>query len=359
MKYRSIKNRTGETGFTLLEVLISLAILSIMGAGVISIVSQTFNQSTRNAEAMKAIEQVENAAYWINQDALMTQTISFTEGPGFPLILGWQDEAGDLNRVTYSISGSKLLRTLSINDVAVRQSVAAANINSGLSQTNCVYGAGVLNFQATSTIGASTQTRNYQIKIRIDQPSSYLTITTNDLPSAKSGTYYTQTLTGTGGTGTLTWAIIAGNLPSGMTCSSTGIISGTPNVPQYFNAYDVTVQVTDSLNISAAKSLTLMVNPLAITSTTLPDGKKDKNYGTSGGTPSTAVYVSASGGTTIYTWSKTAGNLPPGIILNSSTGRISGMPDATTGGNTYSFTITVTDSSGQTTSKNMAIYVHP
>ena len=72
---------------------------------------------------------------------------------------------------------------------------------------------------------------------------------------------------------------------------------------------------------------------LKITTKRLLDGEKNKAY---------SATLAASGGTQPYTWSVSAGSLPAGLTLNSSTGVISGTP--TTVGD-YSFTIQVSDSS--------------
>ena len=73
--------------------------------------------------------------------------------------------------------------------------------------------------------------------------------------------------------------------------------------------------------------------PLAITTTTLPQGVAN--------TPYSAALV-ATGGTSSYRWSITAGQLASGLSLDASTGIISGTP--TSSGNT-SFSVTTTDAS--------------
>jgi hypothetical protein len=53
--------------------------------------------------------------------------------------------------------------------------------------------------------------------------------------------------------------------------------------------------------------------------------------------------VVAQGGTLPYTWDISLGALPPGLLLNATTGTIAGTP-STTG--SFAFTIRVTDVSG-------------
>jgi large repetitive protein len=63
--------------------------------------------------------------------------------------------------------------------------------------------------------------------------------------------------------------------------------------------------------------------------------------------------LSVSGGTAPYTWSLTAGSLPPGLTVYSF-GTISGVP---TSSGTYQFTLTVTDARGLIASANLSITI--
>jgi hypothetical protein len=64
--------------------------------------------------------------------------------------------------------------------------------------------------------------------------------------------------------------------------------------------------------------------------------------------------IQITGGTSPYTWSITSGALPNGLLLNPSTGVISGTP--TTPG-TFSFTVQVKDATPQTTAINLSIKI--
>ena len=72
--------------------------------------------------------------------------------------------------------------------------------------------------------------------------------------------------------------------------------------------------------------------PLNITTAALPSGTLNYGYNTT---------LMAAGGVLPYTWSITSGNLPAGLLLNSTSGLISGTP--TIAGN-YPFTVQVADS---------------
>ena len=155
---------------------------------------------------------------------------------------------------------------------------------------------------------------------------------------------YAVGLTAEGGHLPLTWSIAAGQLPPGMTLSATtGLISGKPVTEGEF---DFRVAVTDSEvpRLSAVSpNLKLKVRKnaegkgtlatLAITTTSIPNGTVQNPYSDS---------LSATGGTTPYTWSLASGSLPPEITLDGSTGVLAGK--ATASGQ-FSFNVQVQDAS--------------
>lgn len=198
---------------------------------------------------------------------------------------------------------------------------------------------GVFTFtaQVTDALGA-TASRQFTIAIAgglaVASPAT--------LPGATVGAPYSQTLLASGGTAPYTWLVTAGSLPAALSLTSGGVISGTPTAA---GASTFTVQVTDSAGLKASSQLTIVVAPaLSITATSLPAGKV--------GTPYSQT-LKATGGTPPYTFSLSAGSLPPGISIAAS-GLLSGSP---TSGGTYSFTILVTDSASATATEPLTLVI--
>jgi hypothetical protein len=126
---------------------------------------------------------------------------------------------------------------------------------------------------------------------------------------------------------------MSGNLPTNLTLSTTGIISGTPTAVGTFN---FTVQATNSAG-NATKALSITINGVApvITTTTLPNGTIDMAYN----------QTLTATGTQPITWSVIGGSLPTNLTLLTA-GVISGTPTAV---GTFNFTVQASNSTGNVT----------
>jgi len=133
---------------------------------------------------------------------------------------------------------------------------------------------------------------------------------------------------------------------------------GTTNGSLVFRySLDATGPITNSivgrlgdLSLSGGggtNAVTLDPSQPVVSTASFPNGTVGAGYGAT---------LAAAGGTSPYTWAITAGSLPPGLTLNTSTGAISGTP--TTAG-TSTFTVRVTDGASQTATKSLSITVDP
>ena len=91
-------------------------------------------------------------------------------------------------------------------------------------------------------------------------PPSQLTIVSTSLPDATVGQAYNVTLQANGGVSPYTWSITSGTLPSGLSMSASGDITGTPTAAS--GAVNITVKVVDhSASVqSATQQLSITVD---------------------------------------------------------------------------------------------------
>jgi len=164
-----------------------------------------------------------------------------------------------------------------------------------------------------------------------------VTVNPATIASATVGSVYSQAFSASGGTGPCTWAVSAGALPAGLVLNaSTGVISGT--VASAATA-TFTLRASDAGGCTGTRSYTLTPVCPAISIT-----PADAAAGTVG-TAYTQT-LTGSGGTAPYgSWSVISGALPAGLILNASTGVISGTPTVAAIPAT-SFTVRATDTYG-------------
>jgi hypothetical protein len=178
-------------------------------------------------------------------------------------------------------------------------------------------------------------------------------IVTTDLPSATPNNIFDFALVGTGGVQPLNWSLASGSLPAGMSLNNAGTIYGTPTSG---GTSTFTVKATDSSGapagpLSTQQTLSLtVVGVLTVPSASLPNGTVGIPYSTT--LPST-------GGMPPYTWRIYLGSLPSGLVMQQSTGMITGTPTVQ---GTASFQVEVFDSSPVQQyyiSSNFSITVNP
>jgi hypothetical protein len=149
-----------------------------------------------------------------------------------------------------------------------------------------------------------------------------------------------------GGTGSgYSFQVSSGNLPAGLSLASGGALTGTTTAAGTFN---FSVAATDSGSNVGSANFSIVVNP-AVSMAGSASIARTVNQTFSGA-------YTASGGTAALSYAVSAGTLPTGASVSTSTGAITGT--ATAAG-TASFTVTATDARGSTASTVVSYVISP
>jgi Putative Ig domain len=177
-------------------------------------------------------------------------------------------------------------------------------------------------------------------------------------PTGNVATSYSAPITSGGGQGPTpyTWSVVAGSLPAGLTLTPyygvySAYVYGTPTKVQ---TSSFTLQVQDGAGHTARQAFSLTIDPTPPPVITSPNPCCPAG---TVGTPYTQGFF-LSGGVAPYTYAISAGQLPPGVLLDcpSPPASINGLP--TTAG-TFTFTVTVTDGQGRQGSEPGSITIQP
>jgi hypothetical protein len=174
-----------------------------------------------------------------------------------------------------------------------------------------------------------------------------ITLSPTTLPSGTVGTTYNSPISATGGTSPYTFANTSGTLPTGLTLSSGGLLSGNPSAAA---TYNFTVMATDSASNTGSQAYSVTINSSGVNLTVLPGTLPGGTVGTG-----YSETITASGGTSPYSFTKSSGTLPAGLTLTSG-GLLSGTPTTAT---SYSFTIKATDSQSNTGTRSYSVTISP
>jgi len=170
-----------QSGFTLVELLVALAITAFIISGVAVAVYQIMTMNASSSNRVLAITQAQNVGYWVSRDAEMAQQIDIgLNDNGFPLTLTWVDwdgighqavytlnaETGRVDRAYYIKPSGATEYSFSVN------TMVAENIEADAEKTDCYLEEdGRLILKVTASVSgfmAVSETRQYEI---IPRPS--------------------------------------------------------------------------------------------------------------------------------------------------------------------------------------------
>jgi large repetitive protein len=199
-------------------------------------------------------------------------------------------------------------------------------------------------FQFTDALGATLRQTNY---FSIDGGTSSVAIYgdgvlgTTTLGEFVSGELFACCAS------SYAWSVISGALPPGISLSIDGELTGTPTEAGMFTFLLRAADAADSSSYGL-RQFTLAVTPLSIANDfTLPDGSVNAAYSTQ---------LTASGGTTPYTWTLAPdAYLPTGLTL-AADGALAGTPAAS---GQFFFAVTLTDADAHVLRRGFRMFVYP
>ena len=239
------------------------------------------------------------------------------------LIVGVSQNSGDPGT-----SGSGVLLTLKFNVVSSTQTL----------QSNITFS----NMSLINLTGQIIPGLNWYKGQIVQYP---LEITTTSLPEATEGASLSVAMTASGGFPPYTWSETSGNKAPGLQLNaSTGVISGTPTTS---GTYNPIFKLKDAALQEVTRPLILVVNPAPrILTSSLPQATIGHSYNQP---------LSATGGTPPLSWKISSGTPPPGILLEISTGVLSGTPTAS---GSFTFTVRLKDVNGAITTEKFSMIVN-
>jgi len=171
-----------EKGFTLIELVVGIAIAgAIMGVMSMSVIMM-MKVSQQNSDQALALQQVQDAGYWVSRDIVQAQVID--EAPASPelLVLQWVEinDAGISENctVTYQLDDmadgtKKLTRKLEVDGALQAQILVAEYLyyepvsDPDTSTIVLDYPSPLLKFRITAMLGTATVSRQYEATQRV------------------------------------------------------------------------------------------------------------------------------------------------------------------------------------------------
>ena len=167
---------SNQKGFTLVELVVVVAITSLILGVTSSIAVQLFVSSGDNSDRMTAYQQVQNAGLWVKHDAVMAQDVVLDD-PQTPvsefITLYWTDWDVNSYRVAYTLEDApgglkELKRSCFIpdgDDWLLQASTFVAN-SIDPAKTSSSWDGKLLTMQIAAQVGDEDETRTYQVMPR-------------------------------------------------------------------------------------------------------------------------------------------------------------------------------------------------
>jgi len=169
-----------ERGFNTIEIIVAILIMSMIALGATMTIFQVINVTAQSDSHMTALQQVQNAGYWISRDAQMADNVSTVNlgGTNF-LVLSWTEVDEIDNTTDHSatyffedLTGGigRLKRSYSTNASLNNETLVAQYISydpaDPVNTSNVSYTSPSLTLKLVVIFADASETREYQISCR-------------------------------------------------------------------------------------------------------------------------------------------------------------------------------------------------
>jgi len=189
-------------------------------------------------------------------------------------------------------------------------------------------------------------TRNVTLRINEPAPLAFDPLT---LPNGRVAATYNATLGAKGGFAPYSYTLkTSGTLPPGLALATNGAITGKPTTAGTYKFFVILKDTKTPAATTIEREFTIVIDPygMAISGPATITGKQF--------TTINPAQFPVTGGTANYTWSASP-TLPTGLLLNSTTGLVTGNLTAAVGN--YTVAIKVTDRNAQSVSRNVTVSI--
>jgi len=172
---RGKRNTSGQLGFSMVELMVAVAISGIILVGSMMILSHLVVVSSEGAERTASRLQVQYVGFWINQDAVQARDIYLGNSTveGFPLTMEWTGVDGGNNSVIYAYDteNDTIQRTHYVNDESTGTSVISRYL---VPDTTFCY-RGIENDETSPDHGEFLDELVLEVTARVDQSEASTT----------------------------------------------------------------------------------------------------------------------------------------------------------------------------------------
>ena len=174
-----IQRKKSQLGFTLVELMIAIAVSVMIMFGSMQLLSHMVITSAQNRANTMAMLQVQYVGFWVTEDVVQARPdgVSLGGAQGFPLTIQWKQWNGVEHEIVYSVEGDETW-TLSRHEwytpkggSEVDNGMTAVGESLDPAGTRCEWDTGgnatdVLKLDVTANVDGKVATRTYEINPR-------------------------------------------------------------------------------------------------------------------------------------------------------------------------------------------------